>query len=102
MRPLRAWMTRIAGMVQSRRRDREVHDELRAHVDFHVEENMRAGMLPDQAKRDALLKLGGVDQVREQHRDRQSLPWLEAFVQDVRQGLRLLRKNPGFTIVAVV
>jgi predicted permease len=71
-------------------------------VQMHVEDNLRAGMTPAEARRQAMLKLGGLEQTKESYRDRRGLPWLETLAQDVRFGLRMLRKNPGFTAVTIL
>src|SRR5579872_7317983 len=102
MRLLRAWFMRLGGLFGKRRRDGELAAELESHVQMHVEDNLRAGMPPEEARRQALLKLGGVEQAKESYRDRRGLPWLETLAQDVRFGLRMLCKNPGFTAVAVL
>src|SRR5262249_40095632 len=77
-------------------------EELESHVQMHIDDNMRAGMSHDEARRQALIKLGGVDQTRERYRDRQRLPWLEMASEDVRFALRLMARGPGFTAVILV
>jgi putative ABC transport system permease protein len=102
MRTLRAWLLRVGGLFDRQRRDRELTEELESNLQLHIDENVRAGMSPEEARHHALIKLGGVEQVKESYRERRGLPWLERFAQDVRFGLRMLRKNPGFTAVAVL
>jgi hypothetical protein len=98
----RAWFQRFAALFHKRRRDAEFAAELESHLQLHVEDNLRAGMTPQAARRDALIKLGGVEQTKEKYRDRRGLPMLEALFQNLRFGLRMLRKNPGFASVAVL
>ena len=77
MRALRAWFVRFGGLFGKRRRDRELAAELESHLQMQIEDNVRAGMTPEEARRQALISLGGVEQAKEIYRDRRGLPWLE-------------------------
>ena len=99
MRTLRAWWSRIAGFVRPGAGERDFADELQSHIDLHTDDNIRAGMTPDEARRQALVRIGGVAGAREAHRDRRGLPALEAFGFDLKIGGRMLVKYPGLTIV---
>ncbi len=98
---LRVWASRIRGFFVGHRLDEEFQRELASHLDLLTEENIRRGLPPDEARRQARLRLGGSAQLRETQHDLRGLPWLETLLQDVRFGLRMLRKNPGFLAVCV-
>ena len=89
-------------LVHKDRVDRELDEEMRAMFDTLVDEKMQAGMPAEQARRAAKLELGGVEPVKQQVREERSGAYLEAFVKDVRYGMRMLRRNAGFTLVVVV
>ncbi len=102
MRRVWACLKRLSGLFRKERRDRELVEELEIHLQMHIEENLQAGMTPEEARREALIKLGGIESVKEAYRDQRGVPWLETLIQDLRYGVRMLRKNPGFTAVVVV
>ncbi len=102
MKRLRAWAIRIAGLLPGAAQERELSEELASHLQMHIDDNLRAGMNPADARREALLKLGGMEPTREACRDRSSVPVVENLLRDTRFAVRQLRKNPGFTATAVL
>jgi predicted permease len=97
----RAFRLRVRG-VFVRRKAVEFDAELESHVAMDYEEGIRAGLSSEEARRQALLRLGGAEQTRQAYRDRATLPPLESFLQDVRFALRQMRRAPGFTMTAVL
>src|SRR5215510_13129077 len=93
---------RLFGLFTRQQREREFAEELESHLSMHIEDNLRAGMSLEEARRVALVKLGGVTQVQELHREQRGLPALEILFHDLRFGARMLFRNPGFTLIAVV
>jgi len=93
---------RFRSLFKRRRVEEELSDELRFHLEKLIEEKIAKGMTPEQARYAALCELGGVEQIKEECRDMRRVNHIEDFLQDLRYGQRMLRKNPGFTVAAVV
>jgi macrolide transport system ATP-binding/permease protein len=101
MKQLRVWMLRLTGFFSKNRREREFEDEMEFHLQMNVENNLRSGMTLDEARRQALITLGGLEQTKQAYRERGTMPWLESTWQDLRFAARQLVKNPGFAGVAI-
>ena len=102
MRMLRAWRQRLIGVFASRRAEQELSAELESHLQLHIDDNLRAGMTASEARRQALIKLGGLDSTKEAYRDRRGWPGLESLGRDLRYGLRTLLKSPGFAVAGIL
>ncbi|WP_263385357.1 ABC transporter permease [Granulicella arctica] len=102
MKSLRAWLMRVAGMFSREQRRAGFDLELQNHIELQVEENLRAGMGAFEARRAALMKLGGLEKTRQAYSERGTVPFLETLMQDLRFAGRQLRKNPGFSVLAVL
>jgi len=102
VRQVRAWLVRLAGVFRREQRDAELSAELESHLKLHIEDNLRAGLPSDEARREALLKLGGIEQTKQAYRERRGLPLLEEVSQDLRYALRMLSMRPGFAATVVL
>ena len=95
-------LIRLRSSFSHSRRDQELDAEIASHLDFAIEENIKRGMSPDEARRAALVKFGGVEQAKQQHREARGLPALEILWQDLRYAARTLRRDRSFALLAIV
>ena len=102
MRTWRGWGKRLRAWIEDGSRDRELREELESVVQMHTDDYLRDGMTRDEARRRALIEVGGVDRVRQSVRNGRGFPYLEAWARDVRYAIRTLLRTPGFSLVAIV
>jgi len=98
----RTFLQRLAALFRCRRLEDDLDDELRSHLEMSIELNLRKGMPPAAARREALRSFGGLEQTKELYRDQRGLPMIETALQDLRFGLRMLRRSPGFSALAIL
>jgi len=98
----RIFVFRVTALFRHRRLEDDLDAELRSHLEFAAERNRGRGMSAAMARREALLELGGVEQTKEECREQVAIPVIETAVQDLRFGMRMLRRSPGFTFLAIL
>src|ERR1700742_2034587 len=102
MKALWVLWSRITGLFRKNWRERELAAEFESHLQMHIDDNIQAGMTPEQARREALVKFGGMETAKESVRETSRMLWIETTVQDIRYALRGLRLNPGFAATAIL
>lgn len=102
MKLIRMLRRRLAGIVPSQQREQDFAAEIDSHLQMHIDDNLRAGMTAVEARRRAILTLGGIEMTKQAYREQSTVPFLETILQDLRFGIHQLRKNPGFTTTAIM
>ena len=102
MRPLRRFLSRLTCWTRRRQDEARLREEIEEHLGLQTAENIRAGLSPSEARRQAILKFGTVAAIREDYRDQKGLPFLETLIHDTRHALRRLQKSPTFTVTTVL
>src|SRR5215469_12137866 len=102
MKELRRFLRRLTSWVGKKRDEARLQAEIEAHISLQTEDNLRAGLFPEEARRQAVLKFGAVEAMKEECRDRRGLPFVEAMLYDTRYAQRRLRKSPAFTITIIL
>src|SRR5678815_4399571 len=102
MSRLRTFLFKLRGMIRKRTLEQELAEEILSHIEMQTEDLQRQGLDPEEARYAALRKFGGVEQVKETYRERRGLPFLEIFLRDLGYGVRILRRSPIISMVAIM
>jgi predicted permease len=102
MRSLRAWTVRLIALFRTGRLERDLHAEIDSHLQLQTDDNIRAGMSPEAARRAAVLRMGGIERVKEHQRDRAGVPHLQNLWRDLRYAVRILGRTPAFSAITVL
>ena len=102
MTRIRVFLSRLAGLVRKGSLESDIGDELDFHLQMETAENLRQGMPPSEARSEAQRRLGGTARIKETYRETHALPVIEVLWQDIRFGFRMLRRSPGFSILAIL
>src|SRR5262245_49701280 len=94
-------LSRIRAALAGRRLDDDFHQEVASHLAMATEDNVRRGMSPEEARRAAIVRFGGPMLISERQHDDRGLPFVDVALQDIRYGVRGLRRNPAYSLVAV-
>jgi predicted permease len=97
-----SWVTRLRSTLQREHLDNELDEELRAHLEMRTADNLATGMTPEDARYDAQRRFGNTTRLKEDTREVDAIGWLDTVASDLRFGVRMFRKNPGFTLVAIL
>src|SRR5690348_13087855 len=99
---MRGWLTRLASLFSRQHLDRDLDDEIRAHIGLLAEEYEQRGMNPEEAGYAARQAFGGIEQMKEVHRDRRRFRWIDDARHDARYAIRGLTRSPGFAVTAML
>jgi hypothetical protein len=99
---LRRWLSRLIGSFALERSDRELGQEMEAHLQLEIDDLVRRGMSRAEARRRALLRSGGLELAREAHREQRGLPFIDHLRRDVHFAVRMMRRSPGVTVISVL
>src|SRR5213080_1842721 len=98
----RKLQVRLRALFQKRKLDAEMDEEMRSHIEMQTQENIGAGMNREEARYAALRQFGWVESIKQTCREQRGVNWIEHLIQDFRYGLRMLLKNPGSSLLAVL